>query len=389
MTCNLVNHEPALRAAFDEVCAEPGHWAIFEYEGNSNILQVGETGENGLEELLDNFDASKVQYGFTTVNSADGKQTKVALIHWQGEAVPAVRLGHTAAHVEEVRRFVRRVNATIYARNTEDLDLQTIPAEKPAPFVPPAPVGSVYKPVKDDLQLAEREKFWQEMRAEEEERRKEEAKRREEQQKQFQLERRLLEKELHDVHLNAAVRAAQQAAAAQPPPKPASKPPPAKKTLVGGRAQMFEEEIAKLASSTPKTPKGPQKFKFEVGVQKNTPIPVNSGAYVENEDDFVPIAEDPSKPRAIATVLPQTVEPPPQKEADEQKEEDVIEKQPEAGKECRAITLWEYQADDETEISFAPNELIFEINQSSDGWWTGRSQSGKVGSFPSNFVRLL
>ncbi|KAI6219251.1 Drebrin-like protein [Aphelenchoides besseyi] len=401
MTCNLVNNETALLEAFDSVCESTDEWAIFEYEPNSNIVKLGESGTDGLQELLQNFEPSKVQYGFTSVSSADKKQRKIVLIHWQGEAVPAVRLAHTASHVEEIRRFVRRVNSTIYARNIEDLDLESIrkklnlmssigpqQTQKPVPFVPPTPVGSVYKPVKDDLQLSEREKFWQKMRAEEEDRRKEEAKRREEQQKQFHMERKLLEKELHDAHLNSAVRAAQKAAEQQPPPKCMPKPA-AKKTLVGGRAAMFEEEIAKIASSTA-TPTRPKEFKFQVGVQsKTTSIPVNSSAYIDDEANFVPVIEDPAKPVAKVTPQHQSIETSTQ-QSTELPEEPLKEKTtvPHEG-ERRAITIWSYDADGDDELTFESNDLIVEIEQLYDGWWRGRSSTGKVGLFPSNYVKLL
>lgn len=116
--------------------------------------------------------------------------------------------------------------------------------QKPAPFVPPsnfqlivtstfilAPVGSVYKPVRDELGLSERESFWKSVQVEEEERRREENKKREDQQKQFQLERKMLEKELHEAHLSAAVRKAQQEAETLPKPVVKPKPPAAAPTL--------------------------------------------------------------------------------------------------------------------------------------------------------------
>jgi hypothetical protein len=163
-------------------------------------------------------------------------------------------------------------------------------------------VGSVYKPIKDELPLNEREKFWEEMRAEEEARHREEAKKREEQQKQFQLERKLLEKELHEAHLSAAVRAAQKNAAEQPAPKPAPKPAQ-KETLVGGRAKMFDQKVAELAASTPKSSGKPKQFKFEVGISKPHPTPVNAGQF-SNDEDFVPIIEDPAL-KPIGKVVPQ------------------------------------------------------------------------------------
>lgn len=103
--------------------------------------------------------------------------------------------------------------------------------QKPTPFIPPTSVGSVYEPVKKDFELSERESFWKAVQEEEEQRRHEEAKRREEQQKQFQLERKLLEKELHEAHLSAAIQRARKEAESQPKPATKPKPPVAAPTL--------------------------------------------------------------------------------------------------------------------------------------------------------------
>jgi hypothetical protein len=128
------------------------------------LIQIYSFLAGGLEELLESFQGSRVQYGFVSVSGSDNKQQKIVLIHWQGEAVPAIRLANTASHVEEVRRFVKRVNCTglfqqinsgdfylVYARNQEDLDLTEVRQklqqlstmappvqQKSIPFVPPS-----------------------------------------------------------------------------------------------------------------------------------------------------------------------------------------------------------------------------------------------------------
>lgn len=255
--------------------------------------------------------------------------------------------------------------------------------QKSTPFVPPTPVGSVYKPVKDDLELSERENFWKSVQAEEEERRREDAKRREDQQKQFQLERKMLEKELHEMHLSAAVRKAQQEAAKQPAPATKPKPPAPAPTLVGSRTKMFNQQIEDIAKTNVKTPNTPKQFKFEIPIlPKNQQLPVNAGA---NEDeDFVPITfEDPSKP--VAKVIPQqpleqqnVEEEEPAILAEKEEKESEIqhekeEKEPEiqhekSSHELRAITLWDYQADDSTELSFDSNQIITDIKKTDVNW---------------------
>lgn len=89
--------------------------------------------------------------------------------------MPAVRLANTAPHINDVKRFVRNVHVTVYARNEEDVTPEIIQSKlaklpefseskaQSTPFVPPAPVGAVYSPTKPDVDLSEREKFWKEV----------------------------------------------------------------------------------------------------------------------------------------------------------------------------------------------------------------------------------
>ncbi|CAD5215323.1 unnamed protein product [Bursaphelenchus xylophilus] len=405
MTVNLLNNEASLLEAIESACNSDSSWSIFEYDGGSNILKVGGRGDSGLKQILAEFDTSIIQYGLVPVSV--GGQRKVILIHWQGEGVPAIRLAQIASHLEEIKRLIKKVNLVIYARNQEDLEITSVcnqlqklamapppqlPA-KPQPFVPQAASIDKVKQVRPEkeIELGEREKFWNELRAEEEERRKEELLKQEEQRKQYELERKLWEKELHQIHISAAARAAQEAAKDQPAPPPAPKPVK-KHSLVSGRAQMFDEKVAELVRTTPKVLSKNKQFKFEVALQpKNPPPPVNSSANID--DTFIPLVfEDPSKP--VAKVVPQ---PPEQKveevvEKIEEKEVQKIDEPPKISEQnsvLRALTLWDYQADDNTEISFDPNWILTDIEQLYDGWWRGRAPNGQVGLFPSNYVKLL
>merc|ERR1712080_548119 len=69
------------------------------------------------------------------------------------------------------------------------------------------------------------------------------------------------------------------------------------------------------------------------------------------------------------------------------------EKQNEIGQdnevEIKAQAIYDYEAEDDTEISFLPGDVITEIDQFDEGWWTGRAPDGKVGMFPANYVQLL
>lgn len=471
MTCNLGNHEAELKSAFDVVSNSGSgkHWCIFEYDGNSSIIRVGAQGDSGgLEELIEQFNSGKIQYGFASIQSspsggAQSGQRKIVLIHWQGEGVPAARLATTAAHMESIRRFVRLVHLTIYARNEEDVELQSIykqlaaklpndfvpnaptqnsgerktsnasSASSSTPWIPPAPVGTDYSPVKaqKDIDQDERAKFWNEMRAEEESRRREEALKKEEQQKQFAEERKRLDKQLHETHIKAG---AAQAPKSAPPLLPPQSPK--KGNLISGRTQMFEQKVAEIVNSMPKPLKKPKNFKYQVGLAPNPAalIPVNSLANLDEPRVFEckfekkPNANEPKVMECKFEKRPNVPEPTPQvvecafKRREDQipvlpvppvarKEEQHMQEEPVkhggnqyeeppcepnnqpvkggGGDSLRARALWDYQAEDDTEISFNPDEIISEVEQIHDGWWRGRAPNGIVGLFPSNYVELI
>ncbi|XP_044051804.1 drebrin-like b isoform X1 [Siniperca chuatsi] len=54
-----------------------------------------------------------------------------------------------------------------------------------------------------------------------------------------------------------------------------------------------------------------------------------------------------------------------------------------------ARALYDYQAADDTEISFDPDDIITGIEMIDDGWWRGFSPDGHFGMFPANYVELI
>ncbi|KAK7109940.1 drebrin-like protein B isoform X2 [Littorina saxatilis] len=53
-----------------------------------------------------------------------------------------------------------------------------------------------------------------------------------------------------------------------------------------------------------------------------------------------------------------------------------------------ARALYDYQATDDTEISFDPDDVITNIDQIDSGWWQGFAPDGSYGMFPANYVEL-
>ncbi|KAK9522543.1 hypothetical protein VZT92_018996 [Zoarces viviparus] len=54
-----------------------------------------------------------------------------------------------------------------------------------------------------------------------------------------------------------------------------------------------------------------------------------------------------------------------------------------------ARALYDYQAADDTEVSFDPDDIITGIEMIDEGWWRGYSPNGHFGMFPANYVELM
>ncbi|XP_037537026.1 drebrin-like protein [Nematolebias whitei] len=51
--------------------------------------------------------------------------------------------------------------------------------------------------------------------------------------------------------------------------------------------------------------------------------------------------------------------------------------------------LYDYQAEDETEISFEPGDIIRDVETVDKAWWRGWSKDGQQGLFPANYVETI
>ncbi|XP_060564639.1 drebrin-like protein B isoform X2 [Ruditapes philippinarum] len=54
-----------------------------------------------------------------------------------------------------------------------------------------------------------------------------------------------------------------------------------------------------------------------------------------------------------------------------------------------AQALYDYQAADDTEITFDPDDIITQIEQIDEGWWVGNAPDGSRGMFPANYVEVF
>ncbi|XP_064203478.1 drebrin-like b isoform X1 [Anguilla rostrata] len=90
------------------------------------------------------------------------------------------------------------------------------------------------------------------------------------------------------------------------------------------------------------------------------------------------------EPDSIYEEPPQVGPEPPASTAEEQNAADGT-----ANRGICARALYDYQAADDTEISFDPDDIITGIEMIDEGWWRGYSPDGGYGMFPANYVEVI
>jgi len=101
MALNLSKHGSEMQRAWKQVCDanESTDWALYGYEGNTFDLKLISTGEDGIEEMIEELNANKILYAFIKVVDPKTSLPKFVFLHWQGESALATRKGKAATHV--------------------------------------------------------------------------------------------------------------------------------------------------------------------------------------------------------------------------------------------------------------------------------------------------
>ncbi|XP_056320576.1 drebrin-like b isoform X4 [Danio aesculapii] len=420
MAVNLSKNGPALTAAYNEVVGEKSetNWVLFTYEGNTNDIRLAEKGDGGLEEMVEELNSGKVMYGFCRVKDPNSGLPKYVLINWTGEGVKDARKGQCANHVSSMANFLKGAHVTINARAEEDVEPDAV-MEKVAKASganysfhketsrfrdsgPQGPVGSVYQKTNamSEIKKTNKDTFWAQAEKDEEKRLQEEKRRAVDERQRLEKERKdreMKEAELRDKQTKERASQIDEQRKYQ------------QKQDVDNRAQQKQLEAAALVSQRSVNPR--EMFKQrEMGINptntdsnaQSSPKPVASfeeqprSQYVEAEAEAEPEYEDvqvvsdkyeapveQKQPQYEAVEEPDAVyENPAQVE-----EQDTYEPVDERGVCARA--LYDYQAADDSEISFDPDDIITGIEMIDEGWWRGYGPDGHFGMFPANYVELL
>ncbi|KAM7080877.1 drebrin-like protein isoform 2-T2 [Ciconia maguari] len=428
MALNLSKNGRALQEAYGRVVAagSPTDWALFTYEGNSNDLRVAGSGDGGLEEMVEELNSGKVMYAFCRVKDPNSGLPKYVLINWTGEGVNDVRKGACANHVSTVANFLKGAHVTINARAEEDVEPELI-MEKVAKASganynfhkesskfqdsgPQAPVGSVYQKTNaiSEIKRVNKDNFWAKAEKDEENRRLEEKRRAEEERQRLERERR--ERELQEAagreqrykarsnEIEAQKRLQQQQEAEnrdreQQQWKEQAEEYEARQRKGFKRSESVEkaQEAASLIAQRAVNPR-------DIFKQREKSVPADAVTASQPGQDTGYNSSVPASHAEEANLYKEPPDPsaiyeePPQEQVDDAKYDYPVEYQqpPDlTGKGLCARALYDYQAADDTEISFDPENIITNIEMIDEGWWRGYGPDGHFGMFPANYVELI
>ncbi|XP_047655822.1 drebrin-like b isoform X6 [Tachysurus fulvidraco] len=412
MAVNLSKNGPALTAAYKEVVDEKSqtNWALFTYEGNTNDIRLVSKGEEGLEELVEELNSGKVMYAFCRVKDPNSGLPKYVLINWTGEGVKDARKGLCANHVSSIANFLKGAHVTINARAEEDVEPESIMQKvakasganysfhkEPNRFRdtgPQGPVGSVYQKTNamSEIKRTNKDNFWAQAEKDEEKRRQEEKKKMEEERLVMEKERKAREvKEAAEREKVAKERASQideqrryQLQVESQQKKQQEAAALISQRSLNPRAMFQQRERGMEPSSTENTPSSPQPETRVVESHTDYEEPEAEAEYEEVEEVVSVQSSSHVEPQQYEPVTePENLYEDPQQE----EEQNLYEDSGDRGTCARA--LYDYQAADNTEISFDPDDIITGIEMIDEGWWRGYAPDGHFGMFPANYVELL
>ncbi|XP_031622393.1 drebrin-like protein isoform X2 [Contarinia nasturtii] len=471
-------------------------WALFGYEGHSNVLKVVSTGNGGLIELTDELNSGKILYAFVNISNDKTNLTKYLLINWQGEGAPTLRKGTCANHIREISKVLTGAHLTLNARTEDDIDTDRILAKlnsirfavkENRPRIEDEPqkvIGTNYSRVipSKEINSKDRDNFWK--KEEEEERIRTEAEREKQRIAKIELEKeqRLRETQEHSEREKRRLEAAAESNAngvKLDEPKNIQMPKPSversttqaeemrqqrnqeARQLIGnsvdkakaifaqntaaGQLQNKSVKIAPLKPArnsitrsttstnnnqqqqqSPEPEKNQQQQQSEQSESPTGTLNNNLQETTVADQPIHTLDDDDSDPYSTIKRSPytkvntnscQSETSANNKQSDNVQTESVTNQQNTVGKEqemqqaeheleiagdqlafdgslqdhgLRARALYDYQADDESEITFDPGDIISHIDKIDQGWWQGLSErDGSYGLFPANYVELL
>ncbi|XP_065202044.1 drebrin-like protein [Planococcus citri] len=405
------------------------NWAVFGYEGLTDVLTVVGKGNNGIDEMKDELNSGKVMYAFCKVIDPKTSLNKYVLVNWQGEGAPVFRKGVCANHIRDVSNILKGTHLTVNARTEEDVDTDSI-TEKLSKFTASAysfderldlskdgfqKMDPAYKKVepRKEINSEERDKFWAQEEEQEKKRQLEEIKKKQEE--VLKLEQERIKREMEDAKKRELQAAEEIVIEKSHSPKKIietstnifSKIEQIEKSkdtrqesskslkdeareLISRRTSdvraVFEQNTSagQLSSSRKSSAQYNEINSIRNGSQENK-LNGNykNGESLENNVISNNVESVESKTEVISKINPEENDIEVAEQNGEIYHDELLDS------DLKAQALYDYQAADETEISFDPGDIISHIERIDPGWWQGLAPNGSYGLFPANYVQLL
>ncbi|XP_023199570.1 drebrin-like protein isoform X4 [Xiphophorus maculatus] len=442
MAVNLSKNGPALTAAYKEVVDEKSdtNWALFTYEGNSNDIRLVEKGDGGLEELVEELNSGKVMYAFCRVQDPNSGLPKYVLINWTGEGVKDARKGICANHVSSVANFLKGAHVTINARADEDVEpeaiMQKVAKASGANYSfhkeasnrfqdsgPQGPVGSVYQKTNamSEIRKTNKDNFWAQAEKEEEKRRQEDRRKAEEERQKLERERKdretkeAVQRDKRDKERSSQIdqqkkyqqqleaESKEQEKQCWEEEQQQQNDAAQRKAVRRGDSVEKANEAASLISQRAVNPREMFKQRERGMTPSDSDAPsaapdspqpepdLNDEQATfekdEHEQETPPQEQRKEEAPAANSYVEETPYEEPAQVDESNSYEMTVEETSDKGICARA--LYDYQAADDTEISFDPDEIITGIEMIDEGWWRGYGPDGHFGMFPANYVELM
>ncbi|KAM8828006.1 drebrin-like protein B isoform 2-T2 [Spinachia spinachia] len=432
MAVNLSKNGPSLMQAYKEVVdgKMDTNWVLFTYEGNTNDICLAQKGDGGLEEMVEELNCGKVMYAFCRVPDPNSGLSKYVLINWTGDGVKDSRKGMCANHVSSLSSFLKGAHVTINARGDDDVDPETILQKvaktsganfhfhKPKEYkdAPRGVVGSVYRKVNavEEIQQTKKDDFWVKNERDEALRQQEEHQRLEEEKQKLEREgREVEEKQTREREKKAKERAQQieqeKTLQKQKEEEEREKEQQRHKSQISQSSFNAREMFQQREQSFEPPASRPGKLLSETSFERET--------LLQPESPPAPAVLPLSPVSPVSPVRSHSPAPAADEWSDEFEDEvgreasseDMYEAQEDlyeniynptipsggdvdvdtGGQSIKARALYDYQAVDDTEITFDPGDIITVVEMLDEGWWRGFGPQGDFGMFPANYVVLL